>query len=134
MEKNYNLWSFQMRRFLMGRKLWGYIDGSVPQPKDEIGRIEPKIGRNLTYQSTAKVMWDYLHKIYSQANTACLYTLEQESMKTQQGDSSIHILFQVYGMRWTRWRQSHPLKQLLKHEIGLFYFTFLMGCNRSLKA
>ncbi|KAL4192471.1 hypothetical protein AMTRI_Chr06g194430 [Amborella trichopoda] len=88
-----------MRSFLMGWKLWGYIDGYVPQPKDENRRsdwlaidnsivtwimnsIEHKIERNLTYQSSVKAMWDYLHKIYSQANNAHLYTLEQESMKT----------------------------------------------------
>ncbi|KAL4185654.1 hypothetical protein AMTRI_Chr10g231800 [Amborella trichopoda] len=105
--KNYCLWSFQMRRFLMGRKLWGYINPYVLQPKDENGSsdwlaidisivllimnsVEHKIGHNLTYQST---LWDYLQKIYSQANIARLYTLKQESMKTQQGNSSIQDYF-----------------------------------------
>ncbi|KAL4182753.1 hypothetical protein AMTRI_Chr11g94690 [Amborella trichopoda] len=85
--------SFQMRCFLMGWKLWGDIDGSVPQPMDENERsdwffidssivtwimnsVEYKIGHNLIYQSSVKAMWDYLQKIYSQANTARLYTLE----------------------------------------------------------
>ncbi|XP_011625231.1 uncharacterized protein LOC105421046 [Amborella trichopoda] len=108
--KNYCLWSFQMRRFLMGRKLWGYIDGYVPQPKNENGRsdwlvidssimiwimnsVAPKIGHNFTYKSNTKALWDYLRKIYSQANTARLYTLEHKSMKTQQRDSSIQDYF-----------------------------------------
>ncbi|KAL4189223.1 hypothetical protein AMTRI_Chr08g205950 [Amborella trichopoda] len=104
MVKNYCLWSFQIKRFLMGWKLWGYLDGSVLQLKDENERsdwlainsfiviwimnsVEPTIGRNLTYQSSAKAMWDYLQKIYSQANIFCMYTLKQDSMKTRQGDS-----------------------------------------------
>ncbi|KAL4198802.1 hypothetical protein AMTRI_Chr03g47820 [Amborella trichopoda] len=75
--KNYYLWSFKIRRFLIGLKLWGYLDGFVPQPKDEnrhndwlvidsfimtwiMNSVEPTIGRNLTYQSSAKAMWDYL--------------------------------------------------------------------------
>ncbi|KAL4191163.1 hypothetical protein AMTRI_Chr07g79340 [Amborella trichopoda] len=76
--KNYCLWSFQMRHFLMGWKLWGYINGSVSYSIVTwiMNSVEPKIGRNLTYQSSAKAMWDYLQKIYSQANTVCLYTLE----------------------------------------------------------
>jgi hypothetical protein len=32
--KNYSVWEFQFRLFVMGKELWGQIDGSDPEPKE----------------------------------------------------------------------------------------------------
>ena len=32
-EKNYSYWSYVMRKFLKGKKLWGYVNGTCVKPK-----------------------------------------------------------------------------------------------------
>ena len=32
--KDYSLWEFTLRCFIMGQELWGYIDGTESKPKD----------------------------------------------------------------------------------------------------
>jgi hypothetical protein len=39
--KNYSTWEFQFRLFVMGKELWGQIDGSDPEPT-EPEPTEPK--------------------------------------------------------------------------------------------
>ena len=33
--KNYSYWSYVMKNFLKGKKMWGYISGILTKPKDE---------------------------------------------------------------------------------------------------
>ena len=33
-EKNYSYWSYVMRNFLKGKKMWGYISGTYMIPKN----------------------------------------------------------------------------------------------------
>ena len=33
--KNYTYWSYVMKIFLKGKKLWGYVSGTFVKPRDE---------------------------------------------------------------------------------------------------
>ncbi|ESR54357.1 hypothetical protein CICLE_v10023357mg, partial [Citrus x clementina] len=77
--KNYSTWEFQFRLFIMGKELWGHIDGSDLAPTDPpklaqwqvkdarvmmwiMGSIDQSLVLNLKPYKTAKDMWEYLKK------------------------------------------------------------------------
>ncbi|KAF3674131.1 putative myb-like protein J-like [Capsicum annuum] len=77
-----------------GKELWGYIDGADPAPTDPtklgewkikdarvmtwlLGSIDPLIISNLRPNKIAKVMWDYLQKVYNQDNSDRCFHLEE---------------------------------------------------------
>ena len=80
--KNYPSWAFQFELYQEGKELWGHIFGTDPKPtKDEkkivswntkdakiktwiLGFMEPHLFLNLKPYKTAKVMWEYLKKVY----------------------------------------------------------------------
>ena len=74
--KNYGTWEFQFRAFVMGKELWGHIDGSDLAPtelpklaqwqvKDSrvmswiLGSIDPQIVLNLKPYKTVKSTWNF---------------------------------------------------------------------------
>jgi hypothetical protein len=79
--KNYATWEFQFKLFVMGKELWGHIDGSDPAPTETkdlakwmvkdarvmswiLGSLDPLIVLNLRPYKSAKTMWEYLLKVY----------------------------------------------------------------------
>ena len=85
--KNYSVWEFQFHLFVMGKELWGHIHGNDPAPtevsklaqwqvKDArvmtwiLGSVDQLLVPNLRPYKTAKSMWEYLKKVYSQDSTA----------------------------------------------------------------
>jgi hypothetical protein len=38
-EKNYSYWSYVMRNFLKGKKMWGYVSGTYVIPKNTEERV-----------------------------------------------------------------------------------------------
>ena len=81
LEKILLLGELQFKLFVMGKELWGYIDGSDPAPletkdlakwivKDArvmswiLGSVDPLIVLNLRPYNSAKTMWEYLLKVY----------------------------------------------------------------------
>ena len=40
--KNYSTWEFQFRIFVLGKKLWGHIDGSDPAPTEPTNWLNGK--------------------------------------------------------------------------------------------
>ncbi|XP_041007366.1 uncharacterized protein LOC121251993 [Juglans microcarpa x Juglans regia] len=101
--KNYSIWAFQFEFFLMGKDLWGHIDGTdvaqtsnADKSKDVesspswdvldarimywlLGSMESHIFTNLRHHRSAQSMWTYLKKVYHQDNDAhgdlkeCIY-------------------------------------------------------------
>ncbi|XP_022845365.1 uncharacterized protein LOC111368371 [Olea europaea var. sylvestris] len=78
-EKNYSAWEFQFRLFVMGKELWGHIDGCDPIPTEVAklaqwtvkdarlmtwisGSVDPMIVLNPRPYKTTKDMWKYLKK------------------------------------------------------------------------
>ncbi|ESR42005.1 hypothetical protein CICLE_v10013850mg, partial [Citrus x clementina] len=93
--KNYSTWEFQFRLFVIGKELWGHIDGSDPtlpdppklaqwQVKDArvmtwiMRSVHQSLVPNLKPHKTIKDMWEYLKKIYNQDNTTKRFQLEYE--------------------------------------------------------
>ena len=88
-----------MKNFLKGKKLWGYVSGTFVKPRDEKAEnymklvdvwefdnskiitwinnsVKHTIGMQLAKFETAKEVWDYLEKLYTQSNFAKQYQLE----------------------------------------------------------
>ncbi|KAL5704255.1 hypothetical protein ACHQM5_022705 [Ranunculus cassubicifolius] len=96
---NYSYWSYLMRNFLKGKKLWGYVSGILTQPTNDRDpkyaelfdiwdvnnakiitwinlAVETSIGIQLAKYDRAKDVWDHLAKVFTQSNFAKQYQLE----------------------------------------------------------
>ena len=108
--KNYCAWEFQFKLFVKGKELWGHIDGSNPAPRDAealskweikdarvmtwvISSVEPHLILNLRPYKTAAAMWNYLHTVYNQDNSARRFQLEYDMANFTQGSLSIEEYF-----------------------------------------
>ncbi|XP_031261253.1 uncharacterized protein LOC116119442 [Pistacia vera] len=115
--KNYSAWEFQFHLFVMGKELWGHIDGSDQAPTDVskltqwqtkdarvmtwiLGSVDPIIVLNLRPYKTAKSMWEYLKKVYNQDNIARRSQLEYEIANYTQGHLSIQDHFSGFNNIW----------------------------------
>ncbi|KAJ4770269.1 hypothetical protein LUZ62_054526 [Rhynchospora pubera] len=105
--QNYTLWEFNLRCFIHGHELWGYIDYSEKKPilkpnakaedKEKykasmkkwvsensrimswiLGSVEPHIGINLRAYQCAAEMWNYLKTIYHHDSDSRKYQLDVE--------------------------------------------------------
>ncbi|RVW88110.1 Retrovirus-related Pol polyprotein from transposon RE1 [Vitis vinifera] len=100
--KNYCAWEFQFKLFIKGKELWGHIDGSNPAPRDAealskwkikdaramtwiLSSVEPHLVLNQRPYKTVAVMWNYLHTVYNQDNSARRFQLECEKANFTQG-------------------------------------------------
>ncbi|XP_042978314.1 uncharacterized protein LOC122309034 [Carya illinoinensis] len=116
--KNYSAWEFQFRLFVMGKELWGHIDGSAPAPQDVealskwqikdarvmtwiLSSVEPHLVLNLRPYKTAADMWNYLNTVYNQDNSARRFQLEYEMANFTQGSLSIEEYFSGFQTLWT---------------------------------
>ena len=118
--KNYSSWEFQFRLFVIGKELWGHIDGSKPAPKESsklaewqvkdsrvmtwiLGSIDQSLVPNLRPYKTAKDMWGYLKKVYNQDNTAKRFQLEYDLARYSQGDLSIQDFYSGFQNLWAEY-------------------------------
>ncbi|KAA8531721.1 hypothetical protein F0562_006563 [Nyssa sinensis] len=100
--KNYAAWEFQFQLFVMGKELWGHVDGSDPAPTDPtklvqwkvqdarmmtwiLGSVDPLLILNLKPHKTAKSMWECLKKVYHQDHSARRLQLETDLAAYSQG-------------------------------------------------
>src|SRR2546430_5650523 len=113
--KNYSYWSYVMRNFLKGKKMWGYVCGTSVKPKDTEkeyealletwntnnakivinNSVESSIGIQLAKYETAKEVWDHLQRLFIQSNFAKQYQLENDIRALQQKNMSIQEFFSV---------------------------------------
>jgi len=123
--KNYSLWEFNLRCFIQGHELWGFIDGSETKPEiktagDETEKanlkkwvsgnsrvmswilesVEPHIGINLRPYQTAFEMWNYLKSIYHIANEARKYQIDLEIHEYNQGQKSVQNYYSGFMTLW----------------------------------
>ncbi|KAJ9678122.1 hypothetical protein PVL29_022883 [Vitis rotundifolia] len=118
--KNYYAWEFQFKLFVKGKELWGHIDGSSPAPhnaealfKREIkdarvmtwilSSVEPHLVLNLRPYKTIAAVWNYLHTVYNQDNSARHFQLEYEMTNFTQGSLSIEEYFSSFQTLWTEY-------------------------------
>ncbi|KAL9360386.1 hypothetical protein Peur_048509 [Populus x canadensis] len=86
--KNYSYWSYVMRNFLKGKKIWGYVSGTYMIPKNIeerdavlIDTWEANNAKIITWinnsvihaikfgkYETIKEVWDHLKRLFTQSN------------------------------------------------------------------
>jgi len=120
--KNYLYWSYVMRNFLKGKKIWGYVSGTYMIPKNiEEGdvvlidiweannakiitwinnSIEHSIGTQLAKYETTKEVWDHLQRLFTQSNFAKQYQLENDIRALHQKNMSIQEFYYVMTDLW----------------------------------
>ena len=116
--KNYCAREFQFKLFVKGKELWGHIDGSNPTPRDVealskweikdawvmtwiLSSVEPHLVLNMRPYKTIATMWNYLHMVYNQDNSARHFQLEYEMANFTQGSLSIEEYFSGCQTLWT---------------------------------
>ncbi|XP_045795561.1 uncharacterized protein LOC123890064 [Trifolium pratense] len=114
---NYPYWSYVMRNFLKGKRVWSYVDETSVKPtdkKDEAkyakeldtweasnskiitwinNSVSQSIGMQLAKYDTAKEVWDHLERLYKQSNFAKRYQLESDIRALKQNNMSIQEFY-----------------------------------------
>lgn len=121
--KNYSYWSYVMKNFLRGKKLWGYVSGTHCKPIETNNEkyeeqldswevcnskiitwinnsVENSIGMQLAKYDTAKEVWEHLGKLYNQSNFARQYQLEMDIRSLNQKDMSIQEFYTSMTDLW----------------------------------
>ena len=120
--KNYSYWSYVMRNFLKGKKMWGYVCGTSVKPKDTEkeyealletwdtnnakivtwinNSVESSIGIQLAKYETAKEVWDHLQRLFTQSNFAKQYQLENDIRALQQKNMGIQEFYSAMTDLW----------------------------------
>ena len=120
--KNFSYWSTVMKNFLKGKKLWGYVSGTVVQPTSTVNNyvteldvwesndakiltwihnsVEHSIGTQLVKYETAKEVWDHLQKLFTKSNFAKRYQLENDIRTLQQKNMSILEFYNAMTSIW----------------------------------
>jgi hypothetical protein len=113
--KNYSYWSYVMRNFLKGKKMWRYVSGTYVFLKNtEEGdvvlidiweannakiitwinnSVEHSIGTQLAKYKTTKEIWDHLQRLFTQSNFAKQYQLENDIRALHQKNISIQKFY-----------------------------------------
>ena len=121
--KNYSYWSYVMKNFLKGKKLWGYVDGVLSKPTNKTAAdyasllevwdannskiitwinnsVTHSIGMQLAKYEYAKEVWDHLARLYTQSNFAKRYQLECDIRSLEQKTLSIQEFYSAMTDLW----------------------------------
>lgn len=120
--KNFSYWSYVMRNFLKGKKMWGYVSETYMVPKNneekyaelidtwEVNNakiitwinnsVEHSIGTQLAKYETAKEVWDHLQRLFTQSNFAKQYQLENDIRALHQKNMSIQEFYSAMTDLW----------------------------------
>ncbi|XP_073130006.1 uncharacterized protein [Henckelia pumila] len=121
--KNYAYWSYVMKNFLKGKKMWGYVAGTKNKPEDQKdgkfeeqldawevnnskiitwinNSVESSIGIQLAKYEMAEEVWDHLQRLYTQSNFAKQYQLEIDIRALQQKSMSIQKFYSAMTNLW----------------------------------
>ncbi|XP_062084857.1 uncharacterized protein LOC133790997 [Humulus lupulus] len=120
--KNYSYWNYVMKKNLKGKKMWGYVSGTLVKPTNDKAdyatllenwevdnskiitwinnSVEHSIGTQLAKYETAKEVWDHLARLYTQSNFAKQYQLESDIRALEQKDMSIQEFYSVMTDLW----------------------------------
>ena len=66
-----------------------------------LSSVEPHLVLNLRPYKTVAAMWNYLHTVYNQDNSARCFQLEYEMTNFTQGSLSIEEYFSGFQTLWT---------------------------------
>ncbi|KAI3769398.1 hypothetical protein L6452_00500 [Arctium lappa] len=123
--KNYSYWSYVLKNFLKGKKMWGYVSGTIVKPKEATdldswevdnskiitwinNSVEHSIGVQLAKYETGKEVWDHLERLYTQSNFAKQYQLEADIRALEQRDMSIQEFYSTMTDLWDQLALTEP--------------------------
>ena len=120
--KNYSYWSYVMRNFLKGKKMWGYVSGTYMVPKNSEEKyaelidiweennakiitwinnsVGHSIGTQLAKYETANEIWDHLQRLFTQSNFAKQYQLENDIRALHLKNMSIQECYSAMTDLW----------------------------------
>jgi hypothetical protein len=114
--KNYLYWSYVMRNFLKGKKMWRYVSGTVilknNKEEDVVlidiwdannakiitwinNSVEHSMSTQLAKYKTTKEIWDHLQRLFTQSNFTKQYQLENDIRALHQKNISIQKFYSV---------------------------------------
>ncbi|KAK4485459.1 hypothetical protein RD792_008100 [Penstemon davidsonii] len=129
--KNFSYWSYVMKNFLKGKKMWGYVTGIEVKPTTDSGAdyaklldiwetnnskvitwinnsVECSIGMQLAKYECANDVWDHLTKLYTQSNFAKRYQLEHDIRALEQNDLGIQEFYTLMSNLWDQLALTEP--------------------------
>ncbi|GAV82774.1 UBN2_3 domain-containing protein [Cephalotus follicularis] len=117
--KNYFLWEFAFRMYVVGKELCGIVDGTlaglVTSSSVEytqwhsqnatvvswmLSTVDSHIAVDLRPYKTASAMWKYLKEVYFQDNEAHHFQLENEIADSHQGERSVQEYYSEFTALW----------------------------------
>ncbi|KAK4478679.1 hypothetical protein RD792_014172 [Penstemon davidsonii] len=130
--KNFSYWSYVMKNFLKGKKMWGYVTGIEVKPTTNYGAdyaklldiwetnnskvitwinnsVECSIGMQLAKYECANDVWDHLTKLYTQSNFAKRYQLEHDIRALEQNDLGIQEFYTLMSNLWDQLALTEPM-------------------------
>ncbi|XP_019427158.1 PREDICTED: uncharacterized protein LOC109335479 [Lupinus angustifolius] len=120
---NYAYWSYVMRKFLIGKRIWGYVSGTFVKPTNSAtenyakeletwevnnskiitwinNSVSQSIGFQLAKYDSASQVWEHLKRLYVQSNFAKQYQLEIDIRALQQHSMSIQEFYSAMTNLW----------------------------------
>ncbi|XP_019416336.1 PREDICTED: uncharacterized protein LOC109327614 [Lupinus angustifolius] len=120
---NYAYWSYVMRNFLIGKRMWGYVSGTFVKPTNSAtenyakeletwevnnskiitwinNSVSQSIGVQLAKYDSASQVWEHLKRLYVQSNFAKQYQLEIDIRALQQHSMSIQEFYSAMTNLW----------------------------------
>jgi gag-polypeptide of LTR copia-type len=159
--KNYHLWIRQATFGLIGRDRLEHVNGEKPMPqlsipplapemkavkawmKDDnqtcsllIASMEPHVAELMSYQDTAKEMWDKAARLFSRKkNYAHIYQIQLEMQQAKQQTQSVMELFSYLEKKKEELRMYRPpttdLSEIRRREEQDDIFRFLAALDVS---
>ncbi|XP_062093433.1 uncharacterized protein LOC133799432 [Humulus lupulus] len=121
--QNYSYWHYVMKKFLKGKRMWGYVSGTSTKPKNDKddsfaeqlnlwdannskiitwinNSVQQSIGIQLAKYETAKEVWEHLERLYTQSNFAKQYQLEIDIRALQQNSMNVQDFYSAMSNLW----------------------------------
>ncbi|KAF7830598.1 uncharacterized protein G2W53_012931 [Senna tora] len=157
--RNYFAWSIAIRTALEAKDKVGFIDGSLPSPKDATkfkkwktvdSMIKSWLVNSLTKELadifvccySSKNLWDTLEERYGSSNGPHLYQIQQEISSTRQGGGSVTTYYNKIKRGWDEMDRVYPMptctcgkctcelkKKITNLLASMKLLQFLMGLN-----
>lgn len=126
---NYDEWATNLRLALVARKKFGFVDGTIPQPKQDSTDLEDwwtnnalvvswmkltidaNVRTNLSHHDVARSLWEHIQKRFSVKNGSKIQRIKTEIATAQQRGQPIEAHFGYLNKLWTTLTDYRPMKR-----------------------
>lgn len=123
---NYNEWTMEMMNALRAKKKAGFIDGSLPKPKEDgkeleawlsvnsmiVGWIrsfiEPRVRSTVTFITEAHKLWDNLKKRFDVGNKVRVHQLMEQLVSCRQNGQAVIDYYRRMAVMWEELQTYRP--------------------------